>query len=104
MTDTAAIADGYIALWNARETAQRRTLLGVHWRTDASYVDPLMRGDGHDGIEALVEGVQQRFPDFRFRLLGAADGHGNYVRFSWTLGPDSADGPIQGHGLRGARR
>ncbi|MBR1135502.1 MULTISPECIES: nuclear transport factor 2 family protein [Bradyrhizobium] len=96
MTDIAAIADSYIALWNARTSAQRRELLARHWTTDATYVDPLMRGDGHAGIEALVAGVQQRFPDYSFRLIGAANGHGDYVRFRWELGPTGESGPIEG--------
>jgi hypothetical protein len=96
MTDFAAIADGYIALWNERDTTQRRALLARQWTDDASYVDPLMRAESHDGIEGLIAGVQQRFPDFRFRLRGRADGHGNHVRFSWSLGPEAADGPIEG--------
>ncbi|MGJ4888648.1 nuclear transport factor 2 family protein [Bradyrhizobium sp. HKCCYLR20261] len=96
MTDTQIVADGYIALWNARDAAQRQALLARHWSTEASYADPLMRGDGHDGIDALVTGVQQRFPDFRFRLRGTPDGHGDHVRFSWSLGPDDAEAPIEG--------
>lgn len=54
MTDIAAIADSYIALWNARTSAQRRELLARHWTTDATYVDPLMRGDGHTGDRKSV--------------------------------------------------
>ncbi|CCD99666.1 nuclear transport factor 2 family protein [Bradyrhizobium sp. STM 3809] len=96
MTDFAGIAESYIALWNAREPKERRALLARQWTADSTYVDPLMRGEGHDGIEALIAGVQQRFPDFRFRLLGPANGHGDHVRFSWSLGPETGDGPIQG--------
>ena len=29
-------------------------------------------------------------------LIGAADGHGEHVRFSWGLGPDGAEAPIKG--------
>lgn len=47
-----------------------------------------MDGTGHDAIDALVEGAQQQFPGFRFRQLGAVDGHHGYVRFSWELGPE----------------
>jgi hypothetical protein len=55
-----------------------------------------MAGDGHDGIDALVAGVQQRFPDFHFALIGEPNGYGDHVRFSWGLGPDDADSPIKG--------
>ena len=55
-----------------------------------------MSGDGHDGVDALVAGVQQRFPDFKFRLIGEPNGFGDHVRFSWGLGPDGGDSPIKG--------
>lgn len=96
MTDATAIATRYIELWNERAPARRRDLLAANWTDDASYLDPLMAGEGHDGIDALVAGVQARFPDFRFTLLGQAEGVGDHVRFSWGLGPDGADGPIKG--------
>ena len=96
MTDVNTIASRYIELWNERTPSRRRTILSENWASDARYVDPLMSGDGHDGVDALVAGVQQRCPDFRFQLLGRADGFGDHVRFSWGLGPDGADAPIKG--------
>jgi hypothetical protein len=96
MTDVNLIASHYIDLWNERTPSRRREMLSQHWAKDAKYVDPLMSGDGHDGVDALISGVQQRFPDFRFRLLGQPNGFGDHVRFSWRLGPDGADSPIKG--------
>jgi len=96
MTDVHTIALSYIDLWNERTPARRREMLAANWTTDAKYVDPLMSGDGHDGVDALISGVQQRFPDFKFRLIGEPNGFGNHLRFSWSLGPDGADGPIKG--------
>ena len=96
MTDPTAIAHRYIELWNERMPHRRRELLSESWTADASYVDPLMRGDGHDGVDALIAGVQQRFPDFKFKLIGEPNGHGEHVRFSWGLGPDGIDSPIKG--------
>jgi hypothetical protein len=104
MTDVNTIASRYIDLWNERTPSRRREILSQHWTSDAKYVDPLMSGDGHDGVDALIEGVQQRFPDFfyparpaqRFRrpcplLLGPRPGRRGQ--------------PDQGHGFRrGARR
>jgi SnoaL-like domain len=100
MTDITTIAQTYIALWNERAPERRRQLLTANWAGDAVYVDPLMRGDGHDGVSALVDGVQARFPDFRFRLIGQANGYGDHarfnLRFSWGLGPDDSNLPIKG--------
>ena len=96
MTDPDTIARRYIELWNERAAGRRRELLSENWTTDASYVDPLMKGDGRDGIEALIAGVQQRFPDFKFQLIGQPNGYGDHIRFSWGLGPDGTDSPIKG--------
>jgi hypothetical protein len=96
MTDINAIASSYIDLWNERTPSRRREILAANWTSDAKYIDPLMRGDGHDGVDALISGVQQRFPDFRFQLIGEPNGYGEYVRFSWGLGPNGADAPIKG--------
>ena len=96
MTDHVTIARRYIDLWNERAQNRRHELLGEFWTTDASYVDPLMKGDGRDGIDALIAGVQQRFPDFKFSLIGEPNGYGDHVRFSWGLGPDGVDSPIKG--------
>jgi hypothetical protein len=96
MTDANMIARNYIDLWNEKTPSRRRAMLSQHWTTDATYVDPLMRGDGHDAVDALIAGVQQRFPDFSFKLIGEANGFGDNVRFSWGLGPDGGDSPIKG--------
>ena len=100
MTDVTTIARRYIALWNERMPSRRREMLSADWTADATYVDPLMRGDGHDGVDALIAGVQQKFPDFKFTLIGEPNGHGDHLRFhlrfSWGLGPDGVDSPIKG--------
>jgi len=96
MTDIQKIATGYIELWNERVADRRRDMLQQNWTDDATYIDPLMSGDGRDGVDALIAGVQQRFPEFRFRLLGEPNGFGDHLRFSWSLGPHGADGPIKG--------
>jgi SnoaL-like domain len=96
MTDVKQVAHRYIELWNERAPNRRREMLAANWTSDARYVDPLMSGDGHDGVDALISGVQQKFPDFKFTLIGEPNGFGEHVRFSWGLGPDGTDSPIKG--------
>ena len=96
MTDVRQVAHRYIELWNERTAIRRREMLAANWTDDARYVDPLMSGSGHDGVDALISGVQQKFPEFRFSLIGEPNGFGDHVRFSWGLGPDGADSPIKG--------
>lgn len=96
MTDINTVARRYIELWNEKTASRRREMLAAGWTADAKYVDPLMSGDGHEGVDALIAGVQQRFPDFSFKLIGKVDGYGDHIRFSWGLGPDGVDSPIKG--------
>jgi SnoaL-like domain len=96
MTDMNTIARRYIDLWNERTPSRRREMLASDWTADARYVDPIMSGDGRDGVDALIAGVQQRFPDFRFTLIGEPNGYGDQLRFQWGLGPDGVDSPIKG--------
>jgi hypothetical protein len=94
--DARTIAACYIELWNEKAADRRRGILAANWASDAIYIDPLMRSDGHDGIDAMIAGVQQRFPDFSFTLIGEPNGYGDHIRFSWGLGPVGVDSPIKG--------
>ncbi len=94
--DAASVAHNYIALWNETDADRRLALLDKAWTEDARYVDPMMQASGRTEISALVAGVHQRFPGFRFRLKGQADAHGDHLRFSWTLGPSEAQDLIEG--------
>ena len=96
MTDAKAIATAYIATWNETDSARRERLLNEGWVETARYVDPIMAGAGRSEISGLIGGVHERFPGFRFALKGQPDGHGEQVRFSWTLGPDGIEAPIEG--------
>ena len=96
MTDAATIAHRYIALWNETNAARRQDLLVGFWDEDGTYIDPLMQGSGHSQIDALISAVHQRFPAFRFALIGEPDGYSNQVRFSWQLGPEGTNSPIKG--------
>ena len=96
MIDADHIADRYIAVWNEIDPARRGALLAEGWNEDATYVDPLMTGEGRDQIGALIGAVHERFPGFRFTRDGSADGYGDRVRFSWALGPESETDMIKG--------
>ena len=96
MPDPEFIATRYLEAWNERDDARRRELIAALWAEDAAFRDPIAQGDGVAGIDAVIAGIQGRFPDFRFRQIGKADGFGDYVRLSWGLGPDAGDAPIKG--------
>ena len=94
---TEQVVDRYFAVWNEADAARRRELIARTWTEDATYVDPMVRGEGHDGIDAMVGRVQARFPGFRFRRTGALDAHNDRVRFGWELGPEG--GPAVAGGV-----
>ncbi|MEO8927071.1 MAG: nuclear transport factor 2 family protein [Caulobacteraceae bacterium] len=96
MSQAQHIADRYIATWNETDSGRRLALLGQDWTDDATYVDPLSKVGGRAEIDAMIGGVQTRFPGFRFAVTGRPDGHGDHVRFSWSLGPTGAEPPIEG--------
>jgi hypothetical protein len=87
-TNAVDIAARYIAAWNEPDQARRRALIAGAWTEDARYVDPLMRGDGHDGIDAMIAAVHLRFAGHRFALTGTPEGHNGRIRFSWVLGAE----------------
>ncbi|QSY80634.1 nuclear transport factor 2 family protein [Rhizobium binae] len=96
MNDAKTNAERYLAIWNETDATRRRVLIADSWTEAATYVDPLMRGQGHEQINSLVEAVQSRFPGFRFALIGTADGFGDHLRFSWGLGPENGEALIKG--------
>jgi hypothetical protein len=87
MTDIEQIVDRYVAVWNETDPSRRYALIVTTWTEDGRYLDPLMAGEGHEGIDAMVQGVQTQFPGFQFRRTGAVDAHHDRVRFAWELGP-----------------
>src|SRR5690606_28751179 len=96
MTDFQTIAEAYISAWNETDATRRERLLEKTFTSDVRYRDPLLQGDGHAGVEALIGGVHQQFPGFRFALKSGPDGFGDHSRFSWTLGPAGSESVIEG--------
>jgi len=96
MSDHLQLASRYIALWNEADPERRRKFLAKDWTPDATYADPLVQRAGHAEIDALIGAVQQRFSGFRFALDGRVDGHGDHLRFSWTLGPEGGQPVVKG--------
>ncbi|WP_326533808.1 nuclear transport factor 2 family protein [Pseudorhodoferax sp.] len=88
VNDYQAIAQQYIAAWNATGAA-RAAAIAQAFAPDARYTDPMMQARGHAALDQMIGAAQQQFGGLRFHLDGAADGHGERMRFRWTLGPDA---------------
>ena len=94
MTDINAVVDGYIAMWNETDPQRRRSIIAQTWTDDAKYLDPIMAGEGPEGIDAMVAGIQKRFPGHRFRLSFGPDAHNDRVRFAWELVNGDGSAPV----------
>jgi hypothetical protein len=91
MSDVTTLVQDYIASFNETDPARRRQLIDRVWAEDATYIDPVMAGDGRDGIDRMVAGAQAQFPGHRFEPALAPDAHHDRVRFGWRL-VSEADG------------
>ena len=88
--------EAYVATWNETDAGRRQAGIARAWASDGRYRDPLMASDGHAGIDAMVAGVQARFPGFVMRRTSKVDSHNGSARFSWSLGPASGPAVVEG--------
>jgi hypothetical protein len=94
MAEIATVVDSYIAAWNEGDAERRRALVAETFTEDATYLDPLVSGDGADGIEAMIAGVQGAYPGHRFKLVSGPDAHHDRVRFTWQLYGEDGAAPV----------
>lgn len=85
------VVDSYIAMWNEPDPERRQELVARTLAEDASYVDPLMSGEGIDQIASMIGAAQEQFPGHRFALLAGPDAHHDRVRFTWSLSANGGD-------------
>jgi SnoaL-like domain len=90
MNEITELIDRYIAIWNETDDNRRRDLIKQTWTDDSTYVDPLMHGEGHAGLNTMIAGVQKQLPGLIFTRQGNIDSHNHRVRFSWQLAPANA--------------
>ena len=86
MSNANALVVSYLAAWNERDAARRRDLVARTWTEEGTYVDAHRRGDGHDGIDAMIRTAQEQFPGYSLRLVSGIEAHNDYLRFSWAAG------------------
>jgi hypothetical protein len=83
---TEATIAAYLESWNETDPARRQAAIARAWGAPACYRDPLMAGDGHAGIDAMLAAVQARFPGFVLKRISAVDAHNGpgetYARFA----------------------
>ena len=86
MSSANELVVSYLAAWNERNPQRRRELVARTWTEDGSYVDAHRRGDGIDGIDAMIGMAQAQFPGYTLRLVSGVEAQNGFVRFSWAGG------------------
>ncbi|WP_116953278.1 nuclear transport factor 2 family protein [Jiangella endophytica] len=87
-----ATVDAYLAAWTEPVADRRRTLIERCWSPAGAVVDPPLDGHGHDGIDALMQTLQQHYPGTRFVRTTEVDVHHDAFRVGWEL--RGADGSV----------
>jgi SnoaL-like domain len=88
--------EAYLATWNETDAARRQAAVARAWEADGRYRDPLMASEGHAGIDAMLAGVQARFPGFVIQRTSKIDAHNDWARFAWSLGPAAGPAVVEG--------
>lgn len=90
------LADAYVASWNETDPARRLAAVSRVWDAKGAYCDPLMKSDGHAGIDAMIAGVQAKFAGLVLKRTSKVDSHNGSVRFNWSLGPAAGPAVVEG--------
>jgi SnoaL-like domain len=96
MNDVTELIDRFIAMWNETDAERRHALIARTWTEDATFLDPVAQGEGRAGIDAIIRGVQERFPGHRLRRTSGPDAHHDRVRFCWELAPEGGAPVVSG--------
>ena len=96
MSALESVVENYVASWNETDPARRRAGIARAWAEAGRYRDPVMVSDGHAGLDAMLAGVQAKFPGFVLRRTSKVDAHNGAARFAWSLGPAAGPSVVEG--------
>jgi SnoaL-like domain len=91
-----ATIEAYVAAWNETDAGRRGAAVAQAFAEKSTYRDPVMVGDGHGGVDAMLAGVQAKFPGFVLKRTSKVDHHNGALRFSWSLGPAAGPSMVEG--------
>lgn len=94
MSDPETLITRYLEAFNEADAERRRALVEATFTEDATYLDPVMSGEGIDGLTAMIGGAREQFPGHRFVAGDAPDAHHDVVRFGWHLVADGDGGRV----------
>ena len=91
-----ATIEAYVSAWNEADAGRRSAAVARAFAEKGTYRDPVMASDGHDGVDAMLAGVQAKFPGFVLKRISKVDHHNGALRFSWSLGPAAGPSVVEG--------
>jgi hypothetical protein len=78
-------------MWNENDPERRLELVSETLTHDATYLDPIMAGNGLEQICDMIGAAQAQYPGHRFELVSGPDAHHDRVRFTWSLAAPAAE-------------
>jgi hypothetical protein len=96
MSDFDRVVEKYLAAWNTTDPAARRAAVDEVFTEDVRFVDPFVAVEGRDAVDAVIAGIQERFPGMVFGRGGPVDAHHDQGRFTWTMGAPDEEPPVVG--------
>jgi len=96
MSNIESVVENYVASWNETDPARRKAAVAAACAANATYRDPMMASDGQAGLDAMLAGVQAKFPGFVLKRTSKIDHHNDAVRFAWSLGPAAGPSIVEG--------
>ena len=95
-TSPDATIEAYVTAWNETDAGRRAAAVAQAFAEKGTYRDPVMISDGHSGVDAMLAGVQAKFPGFVLKRISKVDHHNGALHFSWSLGPAAGPSVVEG--------
>jgi hypothetical protein len=95
-TEVHAAVEAYVAAWNETDPARRRAAIARACAANGTFRDPVMASEGRDGLDAMLAGVQAKFPGFVLKRTSPVDSHNDALRFTWAFGPSDGPSVVEG--------
>ncbi len=92
MTESSSAIEGLLKrnlfdVFGQHDQSKRRAAIAELFTEDVVFSDPHSRHVGHDALDAAVEALQGRLPDFVFNEIGPAQTLTDAGRQAWSFGP-----------------
>ncbi len=86
----------YCAAWNETDSEKRSMLLASCWAENGIYRAPGHEAISRSALSLHIGDFHADDPGAYLKLASGADGHGNAVRFRWTLHKKTGDVVAEG--------